>query len=396
MHYFNIWLKEILELVRDRKALTQTLLIPLILGVFYGVFNPMISQLMNARSEETLYLPVEGLQYADQAFIDTFANYDIVLQPYQNTEMDMETAVRTAEEAAGIIFPSGFAQSIANEQQPTLTLLVNPTAGGIFGGQLSLSRIELALLLYNQQLTVQRLEAVGVDPMVLLPVNLDTQDLSTAAQQAGVMASMFLPILVAIGAVNGGMFIAIDVTAGEKERGTLEALLSTPASNLQIFVGKLLAVFTVTAVPIALTLIGFWAATAVLPASMTDGAGPLPFRVILQAILVTLPLALFTNVVLMIISIRTKGFKEAQSSMTPVMFAVMFTSFAAAFLPPPTLLFYLIPVYGTAAVVGVLAQGGLVSATAVAVSVLGSGIASAIVIAIALRLFDRERLLYTM
>lgn len=393
MNYLNIWFKEISEIVRDRKALRETLLIPLFLGVFYAIFNPLLGQMMNSRSEETLVIPVQGLEYADQAFIDTFAQYDIILESYDG---DMETAVSRAEKAAGIIFPAGFAEDVANEADTTLVLLTNPTAGGLFGGNLSLSRLQLAVSTYNQQLTVQRLQLRNVDVAVLTPVNLDAQDLSTAAQQAGMAAALFLPMLVAIGAVNGGSFIAIDVTAGEKERGTLEALLITPASDVQIFVGKLLAVFTVTVVPITLTLIGFWLATAVLPTSMTNGAGPLPLSVIVKAILVTLPLALFANVLLMIISIRTKGFKEAQSAMSPILLGVTFVALAAAFLPPPQSVFFLIPVYGTSAIVGVLAQGGVVPANAVLFSVIGSIVATIMVTAVALRMFNRERLLYSM
>lgn len=393
MNYLNIWSKEILEMVRDGKALRQTLLIPLILGMFYAVFNPMLSQLMNSRSEETLYIPVQGFEYADQAFIETFASYDIVLEPYEG---DMEVAVRNAEEAAGIIFREGFAENVVSEDEATLVLLTNRTAGGLFGGNISLSRLQLAISSYNQRLTEQRLQIRNVDLAVLTPVNLDAQDLSTAAQRAGVMAALFLPMLVAIGAVNGGSFIAIDVTAGEKERGTLESLLSTPASDVQIFLGKLAAVFTVTAVPVALTLAGFWLGTAVMPESMTDGAGPLPLSVIFKAILVTLPLALFANVLLMIISIRTKGFKEAQSAMSPLLFGVTFVALAAAFLPPPQSLFFLIPVYGTSAIVGVLAQGGTIPANAVLLSVAGSVIATIIVTVIALRIFNRERLLYSL
>ncbi|MCP4360874.1 MAG: ABC transporter permease [Chloroflexi bacterium] len=393
MNYLNLWYKEILEMVRDRKGMRQTLLIPLILGLFYAVLNPALGELMNRRSQETIFIPVQGLAYADPAFVETFSQFDIELEPYEG---DMETAVQTAEEAAGIIFTPGFAENIADETDAQLILLTNPTSGGMFGGGLSINRIELALSAYNQQLTVQRLQSRNIDPDVLTPVTLDAQNLSTAAQRAGATAAFFLPMLVAIGAVNGGSFIAIDATAGEKERGTLEALLATPASDVQIFVGKLMAVFTVTAVPIALTLFGFWAGTAVLPNSMTNGAGPLPVTIIIAAILVTLPLALFANVVLMVISIRTKGFKEAQSAMSPVLFGVTFVALAAAFVPPSQSIFFLIPVYGTSAVVGVLAQGGVIPANAVLFSVLGSVVGTAVIVVIALRLFNRERLLYSM
>ncbi len=393
MNYLNIWYKEILEMLRNRKALRDTLLIPLVLGVFYAVLNPMLGQMINRRSESVIVLPVQGLEYADSAFVETFAAYNIVLEPFAG---DMETAVREARETAGIIFTEGFSENVASEADANLILYMNPTAGGPFGGNISLSRIELALSTYNQQLTVQRLQVRGVDPDVLTPVRLTAEDLSTAAQRAGATAALFLPMLVAIGAINGGAFIAIDATAGEKERGTLEALLITPASDVQIFVGKLLAVFTVTAVPIALTLLGFWAGTAFLPASMTGGVGPLPLDVIVKAILITLPLALFANVLLMILSIRTKGFKEAQSAMTPVTFGVIFVAMAAAFVPPTQSVLFLIPIYGTSAVVGVLAQSGVIPANAILFSVVGSIAATAVITVIALRLFNRERLLYSM
>ena len=393
MNYLNILYKEILEMVRDKKGMSQMLLIPLVLGVFYAVLNPLLGELMNSRNDDVLVIPVQGLEHADDAFITTFAQFDIELEPYDG---DMETAVQKAEKAAGIIFVEGFDTKIDAEEDATIILLTNPTAGGLFGGNLSLNRLELAISTYNSQITVQRLQARDVDVSVLSPVTLDAHDLSTAAQRAGAAAAFFLPMLVAIGAVNGGSFIAIDVTAGEKERGTLEALLSTPATDVQIFLGKLAAVFTVTVVPIALTLLGFWVASAVLPDSMTNGVGPMPISVIFKAILITLPLALFANVLLMIISIRTKGFKEAQSAMAPVLFGVMFVAMAAAFLAPTQPTLFLIPVFGTSAVVGLLALGGVMPANAILFSVLGSLLATAVIVVIALRMFNREKLLYSL
>ncbi len=393
MNYLNIWYKEILEMTRDKKGMRQMLLIPLVLGVFYAVINPLLGELINSRNDKTLIIPVQGLEHADPVFIETFADFDILLEPYEG---DMETAVQNAEEAVGIIFVEGFDEKIAAEEDAKITLLTNPTAGGLFGGNLSINRLELALSAYNRQITVQRLEERNIDVAVLSPITLDAQDLSTAAQRAGAAAAFFLPMLVAIGAVNGGSFIAIDVTAGEKERGTLEALLSTPATDVQIFLGKLGAVFTVTAVPIALTLMGFWGASAVLPDSMTNGAGALPLSVIFYAILITLPLALFANVLLMIISIRTKDFKEAQSALAPVLMGVTFVALAAAFLAPTEPVLFLIPVFGTSAVVGLLALGGVMPANAVLFSVLGSLLATAVVVVIAMRMFNRERLLYSL
>ena len=390
----NIWQKEVLDIIRDHKALRQMLVVPLILAIFYAVLNPLLGSLIESRQEDTLVLPVQGLEYAGQDFIDTFARFNIELKPFEG---DLEATITSAEEAAGLIFTPGFSENVADEQEATLIVRTNSTSGGLFGGGLSLNRLELALNAYNQQITVQRLTERSVDLAVLAPVTLDAEDLASPAQRAGAAASFFLPILVAISAVQGGMFIAIDVTAGEKERGTLESLLVTPSSDTEIFVGKLAAVFTVTGIPIILTLLGFWGASKVLPESMTDGAGALPLNVILMAILVSLPLALFANVILMVISIRTKTFKDAQSALTPVMLGVMFTAMAAAFVPPTgASLAYMVPVYGTSAVVGTLTLGGIIPANAVMFSVIGNLMATAVGIIFALQIFNRERLLYSM
>jgi sodium transport system permease protein len=390
----NIWQKELLDIVRDRKGLRQTLVVPLVLGIFYAVLNPLLGSLVDSRQEDTLVLPVQGLEYAGQDFIDTFARFDIVLEPFSG---DLEATVANAEEAAGLIFTPGFSENMADEEEATLIVRTNNTAGGLFGGGISLGRLELALNAYNQQITVQRLTERNVDLSVLDPVTLNMEDLASPAQRAGAAAAFFLPILVGITAVQGGMFIAIDVTAGEKERGTLESLLVTPSSDTEIFVGKLASVFTVTAVPIALTLFGFWIASTLLPESMTEGAGALPIPVILQAILVSLPLALFANVILMVISIRTKTFKDAQSALTPVVFGVLFVAMAAAFVPPTgASLAYLLPVYGTSAVVSALTLGGVVPANAVLFSVIGNVLATVVGVIFAMQIFNRERLLYSM
>jgi ABC-type Na+ efflux pump permease subunit len=148
-------------------------------------------------------------------------------------------------------------------------------------------------------------------------------------------------------------------------------------------------------VPVILTLTGFWAASNLLPESMTDG-GFLPISVIVQTILLIIPLVLVANVILMIISVRTKAFKDAQSAAAPLIFVVLIGSMFAAFAPPTDPVFFLIPFYGTSAVVGKLAVAGTASAVFVVASVVGNLVTAVIGSLVALRLFNRERLLYSM
>lgn len=388
----TIWHKELIDTVRDRRALLQSLLMPLFLGMMYAVISPILGSIGEARAEEPLTIPTQGLDYADEMLISIMGDMGITLVPFEG---DLTTAVSSGHEAAGLIIPAGFSEKILNEEPLDLQLLANPTSGGVFGGGVSASRLNAAFLVYNQSVAARRLAQYQLDPRLIAPVILHTQDLSTPAQRAGQVAAIFLPMLVAIMGIQGGLFIAIDVTAGEKERNTFEALLVTPASDLEIYVGKLLAVFVMSFVPVILTLTGFWAASNLLPESMTDGAF-LPFSVIVQTLLLTIPLVLAGNVILMIISVRTKAFKDAQSAAAPLIFVVLIASMFAAFAPPTNLLLFMIPFYGTSAVVGQLAVAGTASALFVAATLVGNLLTVAVGTGVALRLFNRERLLYSL
>lgn len=390
-HIVNIWRKELMDTIRDKKAFRQALLVPLLVGVAYAVMNPLLISLVESNARNPLSIPTQGLEYADPTLVSVLSQFDITLVPFDG---DMTAAISSGKEAAGLIIPQDFQARIDAQQPASLRLLLNPTTGGIFGGSFSGERLESAISAYNQAVVRARVEQANLPVELLTPVSVDAQDLSTPAQRAGLLASFMLPILVGVVVVQGGLFIAIDVTAGEKERHTLEALLVTPTSDVELFLGKLAAVFSMSSIPIVLTLMGYWAASNLLPESMTDGA-VLPIQVVLGAILLTLPLALFVNVVLMIISIRTKTFKDAQSSAVPVNLGVVFTAMAAAFVPPTAAGMYLIPVYGSSAVIGSLAVGGEVAWQHVALSVGGSLVAALAGVFFALKLFNRERLLYS-
>ncbi|MDQ5823142.1 MAG: ABC transporter permease [Chloroflexota bacterium] len=386
----NIWKKEITENVRDKKALRQGLLIPVVIGIFYALFSPLLNSAITERAKEPVTIPVKGIENADQRLVDALKQFDITLQPFEG---DLEAAIRSGEKNAGLIIPPGFSEALDSERPAALTLLTNSTSGGIFGGGFSGERLDLAISEFNQAVVTSRVETRNIDPNILSPINLQQQDLTRPEQLAGAFAAFTLPILLAVVVVQGGFFIAVDVTAGEKERGTLESLLVTPASDIEVFLGKLGAVFTMTTIPTVLTFMAFWIASQFMPSEITKG-GVLPFSVVGTAILLSVPLALFLNTALMTLSIRTKTFKDAQQAATPVIFAAMVPSMAAAFVQPTNPLMFLIPIYGPSALVGGLAVGTPVPAMAYVYAVAGSMLAAAICIPIALRVFNRERLLY--
>lgn len=392
-HIRNIWFKELMDSLRDRKAVRQSLLVPLIIGVVYAVMNPALASVVAERARAPVTIPAQGIENADEDFINVLEKFDITLESFEG---DLNAYVTEGKADAALIIPPGFSANLSGEQVAGLTLLTNPTAGGIFGGGFAGGeRLDLAISTYNAEVAAQRVAQREMDPGLLTPISLDTKNLSTPAQRGGLFASFTLPLLVVLIVVQGGLFVAIDVTAGEKERGTLEALLVTPATDLQVMVGKLLAVFTISVVPYVLTLSGFWIASRLLPESMRMG-GELPLSVIIVAIIIGIPTALLMSVVLMAISVRTKTFKDAQSAAAPLSLGALVPAFAAGMIQPQSTLAYLIPVYGPAALVGQMTtNGGLLDPTALVFAILGSLGAALVAFLLALRLFDRERLLYS-
>src|SRR3954471_1324588 len=96
----NIWFKEVTDSLRDKKALRQAILIPLIVGVFYAVFNPWIGSVLVERAKEPVVISAQGIESASPPFIAALKQLDITLKPFTG---DLEAAVKSGEKQAGLI-----------------------------------------------------------------------------------------------------------------------------------------------------------------------------------------------------------------------------------------------------------------------------------------------------
>jgi sodium transport system permease protein len=391
----NIWFKELMDTTRDRKGMAQTLLLPVIIGLLYAALNPLLLNVMESRAEEsstqTLEVMAQGTANAGQELLDAMQHADIRLEEYSG---DLAALVQEGDHVVGLIIPEGFGAAVTNEQPAQLRLLTNPNSGDVAVTSASIGRVQEALAVFEETLVAQRLAQRGIDPALLHAVNVENQVLTTPQQEGSFNARLMLPILIGIVVVTGGLFVALDVTAGEKERGTLEALLVTPATDAEIFGGKLLAVFSVTIVPLVLTFIAYAVSTNLLPESVV-GNVEVPLMTVVGGIAVGIPLALAVNVLVMILAIRAKTIKDAQSAVTPISLGVLVPGLAPAFVPPSGLLAYLIPGYGSTAVLGEIAGTGQFPVAPYILSALTCLVFAGVGIAVALRLFDRERLLYS-
>ena len=225
--------------------------------------------------------------------------------------------------------PIDFDDRIANEQRVNVTVYYDASSQT---SNVAYSKIMQFLSMYSKVTVNERLVDREIDPEILSPIQVFASDVATEEERSGYLLSLILPPLLAIIVATGGMNASIDLTVGEKERHTLEALLVTSAMRRDLITGKFLAVFSTTLVSIAFIMV-----------SLTGSLGYIStFSVAEQQMQINLTLQtsiiVFSILSLMAIMIASlgmalasfaKSFKEANNYLTPMLFLIVILSFGS-------------------------------------------------------------------
>jgi sodium transport system permease protein len=324
--------KELLDTLRDRRTMMVTLLTAIAAGPLFLtlILNMAANQAERARE---LKLAVVGADNAP-ALIAFLERAQIVVQP---TPADYEAKIRAGELDVALVIDTDFGSDVAAGRAATVRLVYDRSRDR---ARASIEAAEAALRAFNRQWGTQRLILRGVVPQVALPMEIEAVDLATP-QQSGALILFLVAYYGLFAALMGGMALALDSTAGERERGSLEPLLATPLSPLQIAVGKWLAIACFDAAVVLLTLAGFYLTLnfAPLPAigvpflfGLTEF---LRFLVILAPLIAMLPAAM------LYVGTRGRTLKEAQANVSVLLFIVSMMPVVQLFLQrrePPWLL----------------------------------------------------------
>ena len=317
--------KEIISTFRDRRALISNIAIPLVLMPLFMLGMPLL--LGNLFEQEAVNLTpvaVEGLEYLPA---DLRELLEASLLELQETA-DAEAAVRDRDVQASLKVPEGFAADLAADRTPQL---VHYTLLGNMQSELAGGKLDAAISVYRDRLVEDRVLAAGLTKDTLQPLQLVTRDASSEQQRSSGMLGWMIPFFIAMWALMGGQMTAIDATAGEKERGTMEALLVTPVSRLEVVFGKWLAtlLFGLLATLAAVSgyLLGGAAARRFAQgdpeagasfASVMGGSLKITPQVAGELLLSSVLLTGFIAALLLFISIFARSFKEAQSYVGPL------------------------------------------------------------------------------
>jgi sodium transport system permease protein len=339
-------------------------------------------------SEKQVQLPVVGAENAPELieFLKQ-AGVEILAPP-----ADPKAAVQNGDQDIILVIPPGYGKDFTAGKPASLELILDTTR---MTAMISIQRIKLTLVAYEQQVGATRLMARGVNPLITQVLLVKDMDLSTPQSQSLIFLNM-LPYLITMVIFMGGMYVVIDATAGERERGSLEPLLINPVRRRDFVLGKLLASLPFAVATLIFCLATIGVAFNLVPLEQFTG---FPMSVNLSSLWtifwICLPMVLLASGLQMILASFTRSFKEAQTYLSFLPLVAGMPSAFLIFLPiksNPGLM--LIPSFAQGLLINQVMRGEAIDPLNILISAVATLVLAVISIVISVRLYQRETLLF--
>lgn len=382
----TVFLKEVRENLRDRKTVINALVMGPLIGpiVFAAMMSFMLTREMD-KAEQPLEVPVAGAEHAVN-LVGWLTRHGMVVQP---APKDAEAAVRVGDEALVLRIPASYPAAWRAGETAQVELLFD---GSDRDSATPVKRMQHLLEGYQREQSLLRTAARGISPALQMPIAIATRDLATARERSAQLLS-FLPYFMVIGAFLGGMYLAIDTTAGERERQSLEPLLANPVGRGQIVSGKLAATFAFAIASLLISLIAFSLAFGRLPLDQMGIRIEMGPGLIATALLLMAPLTFFLAALQTVVAAYAKSYREAQTYLSLLMIVPMIPSLLLMLLPVKTELWMMaVPLLSQHLLVIDLVRGEDIPTLHFAIS-LGTSLLLALLMAfVAVRIYHREAL----
>jgi sodium transport system permease protein len=312
---FIVFGKEFLENLRDRRTLVSALLF----GPLFGplLFGLMVSRMLNqsvVESDEPLRLTISGSEHAP-GLTRYLEAQGVKLTLAALSENEARAAVRGGTAQVVLIVPEEFGPRFL-AATPAPVLLVADSADS--QTRKSADRARLLLGGYSSSLAQLRLQARGVNPLLAVPVAVNEVDVATPTGRAVVVLG-FMTYFVLFAVLMGGLYLAIDSTAGERERGSLEALLSLPVARSSLVGGKILATCAYMCISLALSLAAFVCVFHFVPLERLGMSANLTLSTALILFAICLPFVPLGAALMTFVASFTRSYREAQTYLATVL-----------------------------------------------------------------------------
>jgi sodium transport system permease protein len=310
-----VFAKEFVENLRDRRTLISALLF----GPLFGpiLFGAMVSRMLNqsmVEADEPLHLTVSGAARAP-GLIRYLESQGVKLSFAPLSEDGARGAVRNGLEQVVLIVPADYAPRFS-AALPAPLLLVADSADA--QTRKVADRARQLLAAYGSGIAQLRLQVRGLNPLLALPVAVNDVDVATPAGRAVVVLG-FMTYFVLFAMLMGGLYLAIDSTAGERERGSLEALLSLPVARGSLVGGKILATCSYMCASLAISLTAFVFVFRFVPLERLGMSANLGAGTALEFFAICLPFVPLGAALMTFVASFTRSYREAQTYLTSVL-----------------------------------------------------------------------------
>lgn len=320
---WSVFRKELVDALRDRRTLLAMLLSSVAIGPLVLVLISTLVASMEKRAEARELYAV-GLDAAP-----TLRNY-LLRQTYtlHVAPPDYEKQLQDSKLAEPVLrVPPDFEALLAKGETPVVEVVSSSANQRAQGGA---ARVNRLLDGFNHEQGTLRLAVRGVSPAAMQAIEVDERDLANPATRAAQLTGM-LPFFVLMAVLYGALNAALDTTAGERERGSLEPLLMNPAPRLALVIGKWGAVASVGMLIAVLSSLSFVPGQWLLQSETLAAMFQYGWREVAAFLVLLLPFAGALSALLMAIAIRCKSFKEAQANATVVVLAVSLLPMVSVF-----------------------------------------------------------------
>ena len=381
-----VFFKEVRENLRDRRTVINTLVTgPLMAPLIFVLMMQILITRELTKAEKPLPLPVVGAEYAPNL---------VAALKQQNVDIqlalgDPERAVREQDAEVVLRIPQDFAASWKKGEPAQVEIVYDGSQRDTSG---SVARLRGMLEQYNRQNGAMRLVARGLSPAITRPLVMADRDQSTAQSRASEIFT-FLPYFFILGGFIGGMALAIDTTAGERERQSLEPLLANPVPRWQILGGKLAATTTFAITSVLLSIIAFAVVGRFMPTEKIGISLQIGVRFVACTVFVMLPLTALLATLQTLVAAFAKSYREAQTYISLLMFVPVIPTFLLSIAPIKALTWmYAVPLMGQQIVITRLLRGDAVATSSMLLSFACTTVAVALLCAIAAQVYRSERL----
>ena len=317
--------KEIIEFVRDWRTIVALVLIPLLLFPLLFIAFPVVMQNEAAElDQKTVDILIQSNDIEDY-LVDLIENQTafVTLANLDENITSLSDANNNTEELRNLKYDAILRMELRNDTWYYAILHLSTSEQS----NEARSRILDVLIDWEEDLRADRIESAGLDvESTLNPLQWDGSisdaDVATKGEQAGMLLSLFIPFVLAIWTASAAVQPAIDMTVGERERGTLESLLSLPLTRTELLLGKWLAVVSITAVGVTLQIGGLLFGIAYLASDFID----VPSLSFTAIVLLALAVGFYGTMIVALylaLAMRSKSVKEAGSVLTPITLAMI-------------------------------------------------------------------------